>query len=340
MQRRILSYDESWYTGDYEYVYDPEHKNRPRGQGWYLTEKGWARGRNQEQGHVPSRVIHNPSVMKPTPGFLKIIGQIANTRQNVEAFVTSKITDGFIISKEVTSKFGNHRNNFRKIDDLIVGFADKQKPQVAHQLSTLMGYMFGLSPDFRNNGKPHLRYNEEILNQIKKYASREQEILRMTGLVNDDDTITLFRNTDEKQLPSLEHRLGKSETYLGNNFESWSTNPDLKFSPDGTVKIKVMVKVPLSACIATCIGRKERPFMFKDSNECEIMVCGAFIREVTCVGDSEKGINSKARNSYLTKIQSNMQRFSRQNEKKQASLSQRQKLAREILEIAKNILNE
>lgn len=340
MIKHIRAYDESWYTGDYEYVYDPDHQNRPKGQGWYLTEKGWARGRNQEQGHVPSRVVHNPSVMKPTPGFLKIVGQIANNRQNVEAFVTSKITDGFIISKEVTSKFGNHRNNFRKIDDLIVGFADKQKPQVAHQLSTLMGYMFGLSPDFRNNGKPHLRYNEEILNQIKKYAAREQEILRMTGLVNDDDTITLFRNTDEKQLPSLEHRLGKSETYLGNNFESWSTNPDLKFTPDEKVKKKVMAHVPLSACIATCIGRKERPFMFKDSNECEIMVCGAFIRKVTYVGNSKVGINSEYRKTYLDDSQSNMQRFARQNEKKQASLSQRRKLAKEILEIAKNLLNE
>lgn len=340
MQRRILSYDESGYTGDYEYVYDPDHKNRPKGQGWYLTEKGWARGSRQEEGHIPSRVIHNPSVMKPTPGFLKIVGQIANNRQNVEAFVTSKITDGFIISKEVTSKFGNHRNNFHKIDDLIVGFADKQKPQVAHQLSTLMGYMFGLSPDFRNNDKPHLRYNEEILNQIKKYAAREQEILRMTGLVNDDDTITLFRNTDEKQLHAKKHILRKREGYTGNNFESWSTNPDLKFTPDGKVKKKVMAHVPLSACIATCIGRRERPFMFKDSNECEIMVCGAFVREVICVGDSEKGIDPISRETYLDDSQSNMLRFSRQNEKKQASLSERRKLAKEILGIAKSLLRE
>ena len=62
MIKHIRAYDESWYTGDYEYVYDPDHQNRPKGQGWYLTEKGWARGRNQEQGHVPSRVVHNPSV--------------------------------------------------------------------------------------------------------------------------------------------------------------------------------------------------------------------------------------------------------------------------------------
>ena len=40
------SYNESWYKGRYEYVSDKNHTkwNKLKGEGWYLTPLGWARG--------------------------------------------------------------------------------------------------------------------------------------------------------------------------------------------------------------------------------------------------------------------------------------------------------
>ena len=47
-----LSYDESGYKGEYEYVPDKEHKNKPQGDGWYFTNNGWARGSNKKQEKI------------------------------------------------------------------------------------------------------------------------------------------------------------------------------------------------------------------------------------------------------------------------------------------------
>ena len=34
---------------DYEYKYDPQHKQRPHGGGWVKTEEGWSKGKTQEE---------------------------------------------------------------------------------------------------------------------------------------------------------------------------------------------------------------------------------------------------------------------------------------------------
>ena len=115
-------------------------------------------------------------------------------------------------------------------------------------------------------------------------------------MVDDDGYITLFRNTDENQFENqtIPH-FGQKGNYSGNNIESWTTNPDLEW--EGT---KVMAKVPITSCIASCIGRRTNPFMKTD--ECEIMVCGKEIPQVTAIGRGGKITVKKIRTSYLSKI--------------------------------------
>ena len=163
-------------------------------------------------------------------------------------------------------------------------------------------------------------YNDDEIKKAKRYIAGEQEILRMTGLVNEDDTITLFRNTDDKQILSKNTQSPTDISYRGNNIESWSTNPGLKHSDDDKPKKKIMAKVPLSACVASCVGRREKPFMFRQRGECEVMVCGAFVKKIFIVGDSKKGVkNQNLRNKYLKDVQDNMQRFANQHKAKKAS---------------------
>lgn len=314
-----LSYDESGYKGEYEYKPDKEHKNKPTGEGWYLTDNGWARGSNKNSGgkHEPSKVIKNTQRTIPS---IEHCDKIKRSSRDVNSFVASGMTNCYSAADEVIAQNGNHRKECKKFDDLIYGFADMNKPRVAPMLSSIMAYIYHLSPDFRNK-KNIPNYNKDEIKQAQKYIAGEQEIIKMTGLVNEDDTITLFRNTDEKQILSSD--LGMDIPYKGNNIESWSTNPGLKYADDNKrAKKKIMAKVPLSACIASCIGRRDKPFMFRDRGECEIMVCGAFIRNALVVGDSKNGISKPAiRDDYFQRVQSNMQRFSNHHKKKEASIS-------------------
>ncbi len=334
--RHIVAYDESGYTGEYEYRYDPTHSNRPKGGGWYLTRHGWARGSSRTRGHIPSNPIKTPSVVKASPEHRM---KIARCSKSINTFVSSGVANCFSASDEVVRQLGDHRNSFREIDDLILGYADREKPKVSHHLSAIMGYLFHLSPDFRNDRKPIPKYCEETVSQMMKYIANEQEIIRMSGLVNEDDTITLFRNTDNTQFRANGYGSSDNISYRGNNFESWSTNPGLKFTPDGTRKSKVMARVPLHACIASCIGRRERPFMFKHRGECEVMVCAAFIRNVTYVGDSYGIKLPHVRETYLEEARSNMQRFTGRDDDRKASRPfNRRRVARELLRIVREII--
>ena len=332
----ILSYDESGYNGKYEYKSRDEYPQEPEGEGWYLTQHGWARGSNAKDGgtHIPTKIIKNPQdVILNSQHCCKI----ARSSRDINAFVASGITNCFSASNIVIEQKEDHRNNYRKFDDMIVGFADAKKPQYAPSLSTIMAMIFHLSLDFRCKNKSISNFDEDFIESVKKYIANEQEIIRMTGLLNDDDTITLFRNTDATQLYG-NSQIGLFSKYKGNNFESWSTNPGLKFADSSTPKVKVMAKVPLYACIASCIGRKERPFMFKDRGECEIMACGAFVQNATIVGDLSGIRIENFRDEYLSKCQSNMKVFSNQLNQENSRITSNV-LAERFARITRNILS-
>ena len=166
----------------------------------------------------------------------------------------------------------------------------------------------------------------------------------MTGLVNEDDTITLFRNTDNNQISSRYSNSEIDTPYKGNNIESWTTNPGLTYYDSKEEKVKnktkIMAKVPLSACIASCVGREDRPFKYYDHCECEVMVCGAFIRNYMIVGDAKHGIKEKnILDDYLKKSQSNMKRFSAQHKNKKASVYSTSFDNARINRIARKIVN-
>ena len=155
-----------------------------------------------------------------------------------------------------------------------------------------------------------MNYNESFIRSVEEYIIFEQEVIRMTGLVNDDDTITLFRNTDARQFLSEDHEFGSRVKYNGNNFESWTTNPNLTLSIDDKHKMKICARVPLSACVASCMGRKKgREFMYNDDGECEIMVCGAFIESALIVGDMTGIKIPYFRENYLSECENNMRNF-------------------------------
>lgn len=332
----ILSYDESEYNGKYEYKSRKQYAQEPKGEGWYLTQHGWARGSNAQNGgtHIPTKIIKNPQDVVPS---LQHCYKIDRSSRDINAFVASGITNCFSASNIVIEQKGNHRDKYRKFDDMIVGFADAEKTKYAADLSAIMAMIFHLSLDFRCKNKSISNFDEDFIESVKKYIANEQEIIRMTGLLNDDDTITLFRNTDATQLYG-NSQIGLFSKYKGNNFESWSTNPGLKFADSNTPKVKVMSKVPLHACIASCIGRKKRSFMFKDKGECEIMVCGAFVQNITIVGDLSGIRIENFRGEYLSKCQSNMKEFSNQlnqdNDKITSSV-----LAARLDRITQNILS-
>ena len=99
-----------------------------------------------------------------------------------------------------------------------------------------------------------------------------------------------------------------------------------------------MAKVPLYACIASCIGRKERPFMFKDRGECEIMVCGAFVQNASIIGDLSGIRIENFRDEYLSKCQSNMKVFSNQLNQENGRITSNV-LAERFARITQNILS-
>ena len=213
-------------------------------------------------------------------------------------------------SEQVIAELGDLRDVHQRFDNMIIKFADNKMAKFSSAISSIMGYVFALSPDFRNRGKKIMNYNDSLIRSVEEYIIFEQEVIRMTGLVNDDDTITLFRNTDARQFLSEDHEFGSRVKYKGNNFESWTTNPNLTLSIDDKHKMKICARVPLHACVASCIGRKKgREFMYKDDGECEIMVCGTFVESALIVGDMT-GIKLPGfRENYLNECKNNMGNF-------------------------------
>ena len=287
----------------YRYTHDPEHRKRPD---WAenRTQKGWSRGRLKRK----KRVEEKPKESEPagqagqTPRPLEFIRSLDEASRNVRDFITRDIADYKKAVRLAEKRGGDRRASNPEIDEMIVGFADKKKPKVAHQLSALLGYRFNLPPDFRMKGKPIPRRDEWLLAELDEYSRFEQEILRNAGIVNADDTVTLFRNTDDEQIELVE--LGKNSPYRGSNIESWTTRPNLDWKPRGRITMKVTARVPLKYCIASCIGR-DRPFMKKE--ECEVMVCGAFVKEVVYVGHGSIEIPLIERN-YLDEVRENIRR--------------------------------
>jgi len=48
LAKKLVKVAKSLVSADYEYIYDPDHKNHPGG-GYIKTEKGWAKGDNGEE---------------------------------------------------------------------------------------------------------------------------------------------------------------------------------------------------------------------------------------------------------------------------------------------------
>ena len=330
------SYNESWYKGKYEYEPDKNHIkwHKLNGPGWYLTSKGWARGSGAK--NKPSKILVNPQDTVPSQHHCNRL--LANSKK-ISPFVSSGITYFKSASNEVISQIGDMRDVHYNFDNMIIKFADNKMAKFSSRISSIMGYVFSLSPDFRNQGKRIMDYDENLIKNVKEYIIFEQEVIRMTGLVNDDDTITLFRNTDARQFLSQDHEFGSRVKYHGNNFESWTTNPNLTLSIDDKHKMKICARVPLHACVASCIGRKKgREFMYKDDGECEIMVCGAFIESALIVGDMT-GIKLPGfRNNYCNDCKDNMINFAKKhkwNKNRRAKMC----INYRILAIAKRIIS-
>ena len=301
------SYNESWYKGKYEYIPDKKHLkwHKLNGLGWYLTPKGWARGSGAK--NRPSRIIINPKNTTPSQHHCN---KLLSNSNSIVSFVSFGMTHFNSASNEVIAQMGDMRDIHRRFDNMIIKFADNKMAKFSSTISSIMGYVFALSPDFRNHGKRIMNYNESFIRSVEEYIIFEQEVIRMTGLVNDDDTITLFRNTDARQFLSEDHEFGGRVKYNGNNFESWTTNPNLTLSIDDKHKMKICARVPLSACVASCMGRKKgREFMYNDDGECEIMVCGAFIESALIVGDMTGIKIPYFRENYLSECENNMRNF-------------------------------
>ena len=295
------------YNGKYEYHHDPERRNVKTEAGWYFTDCGQARGSNRENGgeNEPTRIIrHVDLIERPSPELCK---KVLENSLNVRDFVSFGIPDCFSAADEVYSQLGNHREKYKNVDRYIVDFADMNMRNSGHVLSFYTAVRNRLSHDFRMDIGRIPRLDRKFLEDYSDYILHEQEVIRMSGIVDKDGMLTLFRNTDGRQIANMGNcELGMETKYKGNNIESWTTKPTLRWSSQTGSTKKVMAKVPLYACIASCIGRREKPFMVK--RECEIMVCGAFVKSVQLVGIDSVEIK-EIYEGYLKDVMNNMTRF-------------------------------
>ena len=328
--RRTANNEDGTYEGEYEYEHDPNHKKHIGEPGWHLTKRGESRGTDKKDGgpQKPTKVIpYRPLIAVPST---ELRHAVLENSKNAREFVTSGFPDFQECVDEVVSRYGNHRMELNDVNNLIIDFADKKMKEAGHILSTYLAYRHNLSPDFRVDTNNIPRYDKRFAERLDKYIRREQEIISKTGLVNEDGTITLFRNTDEHQADFSSALLNDKIQYKGNNLESLTTNIDLNWNTNGRHTKKVMAKIPLYACIASCVGRNEKPFMTK--KQCEIMVCGAFIPKVRYVGSDGVDIPEIYEN-YIENTKENMERFANENQR-----LQKDKKA-SVLELEEQILN-
>ena len=84
----ILSYDESGYNGEYEYKSREQYPQKPEGEGWYLTQHGWARGSNAQDGgtHIPTKITKNPQNVIPS---FQHCSEIAKSSKDINTFFAS-----------------------------------------------------------------------------------------------------------------------------------------------------------------------------------------------------------------------------------------------------------
>ena len=127
-----------------------------------MTQHGWARGSNAKDNgtHIPTKIIKNPQDVVPS---LQHCCKIDRSSRDINAFIASGITNCFSASNIVIEQKGDHRNNYRSFDDMIVGFADAEKPKYAADLSTIMAMIFYLSLDFRCKNKSISNFDEDFI---------------------------------------------------------------------------------------------------------------------------------------------------------------------------------
>ena len=310
------------------YRYDPTHTHKPKDGIWDETDRGWSRRKSPPQKGTeavsnsvrPLAVVALPPPSKPLRRRLA-----AFARSKYRGFYNHGMTKFEEASAEVDALMGDQRAMNRDLNHLFRAYADHEMQEVVPELSTHIARFYGvdnLDTDFRTKGVRNLPASPpKLLSRLGDLLSYEQAVIRAAGLVNPDETVTLFRNCGANQLA------GPTKTgrkYQGSNVESWTVNPSLDWPG-----FKIKANIPIKYCIASCIGRKDHPFKHPDQSE--ITVCGTFVEEITLLEEANR--NEAIKQDAIHTLRRNMLRRISDGGKRKAS-----RIAKSTLKLVKSAL--
>lgn len=245
--------DEILVASDYEYIVTDG--GRPEGEGWERTphprvRNSWRRKTrpNHEKHNIEeSRVKGNLYKVEDIPYSVSdSMGELFGEYEDPLRKYLRLFYNDDSIRFDLKDRFSDALKN-NPVTEYIEDFGDDgyaRNDDTRKKLSALAARMTGVGPDnycITEDNMPEVT-DEEVEN-ARKVSKACQEILKMTGFVNDDGTVTLYRGTNNQ----FDESTGK---YRGANCESWTVNPNKAFRESQILK----ADIPLERVIGCFAG--------------------------------------------------------------------------------------
>jgi hypothetical protein len=154
------------------------------------------------------------------------------------------------------------------------GYDDFSGVIVSQAMEQIFG---GTEPDYRmkkwkeeNKDKKHVTTEKEV-EGYRLMMKKEQELLKNTGLVDEEGYLYVYRNSDQFN----KTKEGEEIETEGNYVDSWSLTPGRFQGGTSITNNSVRAKIHISQVITSCFG-KGNVWNWADENE--VCVCSKYIR--------------------------------------------------------------
>ena len=225
----------------------------------------------------------------------------------INELVDSHINNHFVRDR-IAKKYENEDFSLQnELVDSYVGAGYENKD--GGSFSSLVGRVFSdFTDDYRMKTYGFEDYNDEETENMRKYMSMEQEIIKESGFVDDEGYVVLFRNLDY-----LEAEKGDFVEYHGSHVESWTLSPSVDMGNSASKDLKIMTRVPVEYIVASSVGRDSINETKKDidrknwqflHDESEVIVYAGNITGVAVVG-SKRDASEEAIDSYSNTLKKN-----------------------------------
>ena len=191
---------------DSDYVYDPQHQNRPHGGGtWYKTEKGWSTYKNQDMKNTDSGNPEISKVLKDSTSDSWVERSNAASSKYATPEVLDKLSkdEDFSVRESVASNQNTPRET---LDRLSQDKNDRVRGKVAKNPQTSIEVLKVLSKDEENDVRWQAASNPSMPPDILDELSKDQNNVRWEVAANPATNQSTLRELAQDEIESVSQK--------------------------------------------------------------------------------------------------------------------------------------